>query len=77
MPSSALAAPAADPLKNTRTTSLSAVLRTTLSGTVALVTPDATGKVWLSFQARDYSYEAIRVGRPFYLTRYDVILTPR
>jgi hypothetical protein len=51
--------------------------RTTLSGTVALVTPDAGGRVWLSFEARDSSYEGIRVDRPLYLTRYDVILTPR
>jgi hypothetical protein len=36
MPSSADAAPAAEPLKNTRTTSLSADLRATLSSTLGL-----------------------------------------
>ena len=38
IPSSAVAAPAGEPLKNTRTTSLRAVLRATLSATAGLYT---------------------------------------
>ena len=36
MPSNAVAAPAGEPLKKTRTTSLSAVLRATVSATAGL-----------------------------------------
>lgn len=52
------------------------VLRS-LSASVAAVTTGTTGQLWLSFQARDFSYEGLRVGRPFYLTQYRVVLTPQ
>ena len=47
-----------------------------LSGSVESVTTGADGTLWLSFAARDYSYEGLKVNRPLYLTKYRVVLTP-